>query len=143
MGGAKTVLLSGLYVIIGLYAASLRNADYNMQQAAESFIQSDQAVEIARAGIEFAINDLGTVKPNKLPTASGLSVMDGTLSYDVTDRSSDEVEITSTGIFSGQTATIVATVKLMTQYTISKKKKWSRWVIENIYVQSDVSPKNS
>lgn len=139
MGASKVVFLSGLYIIIGLYATGIRKADSNVRQVAEFSATRDQATEIAKTGVQFVINDLATHEGGGYkPSASNLTVGDGTVTYQVTDRNATVANMTSTGTLNGREATLVAQIQYVGTKTLKVKGKdlrWDRWKIVKMYVQ--------
>ena len=143
MGNLNVLLLSGIYVMLGVYTVGIRGSDIQQSKIAWAHSYQAQAEEIARTGIQFCINDLGTAKPTALPSTYNLSVFGGKVTYTSNDSglASDQVRITSIGDFNNHRVTRVAVIKLVTTQVI-KKKKWNRWETEKVYTVVNTSEFN-
>ncbi|HWP82424.1 MAG TPA: hypothetical protein VNN76_07195 [Bacteroidota bacterium] len=147
MGSSRTILLSGIYAMLGVYTLGIREADIMPYRIAAAHADQLQAEEIAKIGVQLCINDLGSSKPTALPFAWEKSVVGGKLTYYSNDAglASDQVRIISIGKFNGQRATRVAVVKLIGTYTSTsgKKKKWNKWMTERVYTTVNESEFNT
>ncbi len=112
MGTSKIVMLSGVYLILGMYTVSFTAADRNNSSISESVANSIQAEQIARTGISLAMTKMGGTYSSSTYsyTNQNASVMNGTVVYSAsqTGLPSSQSQVTSTGTFSGKTVTIKA-----------------------------------
>ncbi len=112
MGTSKIAMLSGVYLILGMYTISFTAADRNNSSIAESVANSIQAEQIARTGISLAMTKMGGTYSTSTCsyTDQNASVMNGSVVYSAsqTDLPSSQSQVTSTGTFAGKTVTIKA-----------------------------------
>ncbi len=112
MGTSKIVMLSGVYLILGMYTVGFTAADRNNSSISESVANSIQAEQIARTGISLAMTKMGGTYSSSTYayTNQNASVMSGTVVYSAsqTGLPSSQSQVTSTGTFSGKTVTIKA-----------------------------------
>lgn len=112
MGASKMVMLSGMYMMLGLYTTSFMNADKNNSAISESVANFIQAEQIARTGISLAMTKMGGTYSLSTRSYSGqtATVMGGTVVYSATATGlpASQSQVTSTGTFSGKTVTITA-----------------------------------
>ena len=112
MGTSKIAMLSGVYLILGMYTISFTAADRNNSSIAESVANSIQAEQIARTGILLAMTKMGGTYSTSTCsyTDQNASVMNGSVIYSAsqTGLPSSQSQVTSTGTFAGKTVTIKA-----------------------------------
>jgi len=110
MGTSKIVMLSGIYLILGMYTVGFTSADRNNSSIAESVANSIQAEQIARTGISFAMTKMGGSFATSSYTNQNASVMNGSVVYSAsqTGLPATQSQVTSTGTFAGKTVTIKA-----------------------------------
>ncbi len=110
MGTSKIVMLSGVYLILGMYTVSFTTADRNNSSIAESVANSIQAEQFARTGISLAMNKMGASAATSSYADQNVSVMNGSVVYSAsqTGLPSSQSQVTSIGTFSGKTVTIKA-----------------------------------
>lgn len=112
MGTSKIVMLSGVYLILGMYAVSFTAADRTNSAISESVANKIQAEQIARTGISLAMTKMGGTYSlaTRSYTDQNASYMNGSLVYSAsqTGLPSSQSEVTSTGTFAGKTVTIKA-----------------------------------
>ena len=112
MGTSKIAMLSGIYLILGMYTVSFTAADRNNSALSESVANSIQAEQIARTGISFAMKKMGgtySLTTRSYPNQNA-SVLNGSVVYSAsqTGLPASQSQVTSTGTFSGKTVTIKA-----------------------------------
>ena len=110
MGTSKIVMLSGVYLILGMYTVSFTAADRNNSSIAESVANSIQAEQIARTGISLAMTKMGSSFATSSYTNQNASVMNGSVVYSAsqTGLPTSQSQVTSTATFAGKTVTIKA-----------------------------------
>ncbi len=110
MGTSKIVMLSGVYLILGMYTVSFTAADRNNSTIAESVANSIQAEQIARTGISLAMTKMGSSFATSSYTNQNASVMNGSVVYSAsqTGLPTSQSQVTSTATFAGKTVTIKA-----------------------------------
>ncbi|HAP36451.1 MAG TPA: hypothetical protein DCQ28_11100 [Bacteroidetes bacterium] len=110
MGTSKIVMLSGIYLILGMYTVGFTSADRNNSSIAESVANSVQAEQIARTGISLAMTKMGGSSSINSYTDQNASVMNGSVVYSASPAGlpASQSQVTSTGTFSGKTVTIKA-----------------------------------
>jgi len=110
MGTSKIVMLSGIYLILGMYTVGFTSADRNNSSIAESVANSIQAEQIARTGISLAMTKMGGSSSINSYTDQNASVMNGSVVYSASPAGlpASQSQVTSTGTFSGKTVTIKA-----------------------------------
>jgi hypothetical protein len=103
-------MLSGIYLILGMYTVSFTSADRNNSSIAESVANSIQAEQIARTGISLAMTKMGGSSSINSYTDQNASVMNGSVVYSASQAGlpTSQSQVTSTGTFSGKTVTIKA-----------------------------------
>ena len=110
MGTSKIVMLSGVYLILGMYTVSFTAADRNNSTIAESVANSIQAEQIARTGISLAMTKMGASFATSSYTNQNASVMNGSVVYSASQSGlpTSQSQVTSTATFAGKTVTIKA-----------------------------------
>ena len=132
MGTSKIAMLSGVYLILGMYTVSFTAADRNNSSISESVANSVQAEQIARTGISLAMTKMGGTYSSSTReyTNQTASVMNGSVVYSAsgTDLPSSQSQVTSVGTFSGKTITIKAVFSY----------ERNRWRIIRMYISPTV-----
>ncbi len=139
MGTAKVIFLSGLYIILGVYTVGFNKANDAVRSVANSGATFNQADQIARTGLQYAVRDLGTSMPTTMPAMHNASMMGGTAAYttDVNGLPANQVRITASGTYNGQTVTTMTIVKLMyMQPESGAKKRWNSWQVVQVGMNS-------
>ena len=122
MGSSKIIMLSGIYMILGMYSVSFDAAHQSNFDLASKTASSIQAEQIARTGIALAMTRMGG-NSSVYSYSSSASVLNGTVNYSATGNSSQS-QITSTASFNGKTVVVKATVVYY----------HNRWRISRLYV---------
>jgi hypothetical protein len=127
-GTAKVVLLSGVYIIIGMYSLGFNRADESVNRITIAEATLNQAEQFARAGINYAMIDFGNNPTPGFFSNRTVTYSSGDTKY-TTDRpatiSSLQARVTSTGTYYGHTVTVVAIVNYHN----------SHWKVGRVYVQ--------
>ncbi len=110
MGTSKIVMLSGIYLILGMYTVGFTSADRNNSSIAESVANSIQAEQIARTGISLAMTKMGGSFAISSYANQNASVMNGSVVYSASQAGlpATQSQVTSTATFAGKTVTIKA-----------------------------------
>ncbi len=112
MGTSKIVMLTGVYMILGMYSVSFTAVDKTNSSIAESAANVIQAEQIARTGISLAMTKMGGVYSLATRSYSNqtATLMGGTVVYSASHLGlpASQSQVTSTGTFSGKTVTITA-----------------------------------
>lgn len=109
MGTSKIILISGVYMILGLYTFGLNSADENQCKQALSVAQSVQTEQIAESGISLALVYMGNNSAILSFSPITKSTMGGTVAYSASHPASlslTEREIVSTATMVCGTATV-------------------------------------
>jgi hypothetical protein len=103
-------MLSGIYLILGMYTVSFTSADNTNSVIAESVANSVQAEQIARTGISLALSKMGGSLATSSYTDQNAAVMNGSVVYSAsqTGLPATQSQITSIATFSGKTVTVKA-----------------------------------
>lgn len=141
MGVSKIVLLGGVSVILGIYALGIKKADTKVENVVTAYAELVQTEEIAKSGVQLAINILGTAKPAILPQVTGQQLLGGTMSFttDTLGLPATDIRITATGQYYGHQVTRIAVVRLVSSVisTGKKKKIWNRWATQSVFTKLD------
>ena len=132
MGTSKITLISGVYIILGLYTFAFNNSDETTSTLAYSAGKQTQAEQLANTGVSLALVKLANYNPSyyysrthfSTKTSTGLK---GTVTYNATVESglsSDERQIVATGTLNGTTVTVTAIVHYDT----------GRWRVERTFI---------
>jgi hypothetical protein len=108
MGSTKIIMLSGIYMILGMYSASFdvaHQSNFDLASKTATFIQAEQ---IARTGISLAMTKMGANPLAHTYTNISASVLNGSVTYSATGTASQS-EITSTATFNDKTVVVKAT----------------------------------
>jgi hypothetical protein len=126
MGTTKIVMLSGVYLILGMYTIGFTTADRSNSSIAESMANSIQAEQIARTGISLAMTKMGGIYSTHTYTNQNASVMSGSVIYSASQNGlpSSQSQVTSIGTFAGK----IVTMKALFSY------ERNRWRIIRVYV---------
>lgn len=103
-------MLSGVYLILGMYTISFGVADESSFQLASKTANTIQAEQIARTGISLAMTKMGNNSSMNSYPATSASVINGLVVYSAspTGLPTSQSQITSTGTFNGKTVTMKA-----------------------------------
>jgi hypothetical protein len=154
MGTSKIVMLSGLYIIIGLYTMGFNSADQTVRDASLSQAMTAQAEQLAYTGVKLEIGDMETFWASAADWntfhsysysgyfyETGLSFNGGTIDYSVVPTSSTTATITATGhSTSGTSTTSVTVIAHVTwvagtpDYPVDQRVN-NRWKVDNVFVQ--------
>ncbi len=133
MGTAKVIFLSGLYIILGVYTVGFNKANDAVRTVANSGATFNQAAQIAQTSLQFAVKDLPY---SSMPTSSysmhNVAMMGGTASYstDFNGLPANQLRVTASGTYNGQTVTTVTILKYVyTQPLSGPKKRWNSWQV--------------
>ena len=111
MGTSKIIMLSGVYLVLGMYTLSFSEADKANSTQAATVASSIQAEQLARTGVSLAMTKMGTNSAMFSYSDQSSSVMNGTVVYSASRPAgfpASQSQITSTGTFNGKTLTITA-----------------------------------
>jgi len=137
MGNSKTIMLGAMSLLIGMYALKIKQADMTVADIGSARAQELQALELAKTGIDLAVNEL-TATSDGLSRTRTKTLMGGTVKYTNTDMGYGEQRVTSTATFGRQVRTMTAYLTKVESGTYRdgrKKKKWSRWTVTKMYVK--------
>ncbi|MFA6468600.1 MAG: hypothetical protein WCW35_06870 [Bacteroidota bacterium] len=110
MGSSKVIMLSGVYLMLGMYNVSFYQADRLNSTAVEAVANAVQAEQLARTGISIAVTTMADdVSKNTLGQQT-VSFTNGTITYQAWILSGTQSKVTSTGTFNGKTVTMKAVV---------------------------------
>ena len=123
MGSSKIIMLSGVYMILGMYTVSFDAAHQSNFDLAAKTATSIQAEQIARTGISLAMTKMGGNSSIYSYSDVSASVMGGSVVYSATGTSSQS-QVTSTATYNGKTIVVKA---VFTFYH-------NRWRISRLYV---------
>ena len=136
MGSSKVILLGAVSLMIGMYALKIKQADRTISDIGSSRSEEYQATELAKTGIDLAVNELSTTTiTNDTKTQSFFG---GSVTYVLKKIDANNEKVTATATFGSQTRTLVAYLEQTAggTYLVGKKKKnWSRWSTVKVYVQ--------
>jgi hypothetical protein len=127
-GTSKIVLLTGVYLIIGLYSLGFNRADESVNRMVIGEANLNQAEQIALAGIRMGMNEIAPVIGSSTFATRTASLFQGQVSYtgDVPSTlGATESRITSTSTLRGHNVTMVAIINLY----------HGHWKITRIYSQ--------
>jgi hypothetical protein len=114
-GTSKIVLLTGVYLIIGLYSLGFNRADESVNRVMIAEANMNQAEQIALAGIRMGLNEIAPVIGSSTFSTRTANIFQGQVSYtgDVpSSLTSTQSRITSTGTLRGHSITMVAIIHL-------------------------------
>jgi hypothetical protein len=123
MGSSKIIMLSGLYVMLGMYSVSFDVAHQSNFDLAAKTATAIQAEQIARTGISLAMTKMGGNSSIYSYSDVSASVLGGTVVYSATGTSSQS-QITSTATYNGKTIVVKATFSFY----------HNRWRISRLFV---------
>lgn len=129
MGTSKIVMLSGVYLILGMYSLSFTAADRTNSAISESIANSVQAEQIARTGISLAMTKMGGINSSSTREYGNqnASFVNGSVVYFASQSGlpSSQSQVTSTGSIAGKTVTIKAVFSY----------ERNRWRVIRMFVQ--------
>lgn len=111
MGNSKIVMLSGIYLILGMYTLSFHQNDNLNSSSVISVATTVQAEHLAKAGISLALAKMGSDAALFSYSTQSSTVESGTILYRAEQPvgyPSTDSKITSTGVFSGDTVSVTA-----------------------------------
>ena len=129
MGTSKITLLSGTYIILGLYMFGFNSVDETTNSLAYTAAERTQSEQLARSGVMLALLYMGSNSSITSFSPRSQSTMGGTVTYSASNPatlSSSERLITSRGVINSTQMETTAVV----QY------KDGRWQIERMYMQA-------
>lgn len=129
MSSSKVIMLSGVYIILGVFTVNFNSLDSASFDSAISTMSTTQAEQLARTGLSLALaymaDDVGTYSYGE----QTLSTMGGTVTYNA-DRpasfSSTQSQVVAVGTFNGKQVTMTALFQFY----------GGRWKIVRIYTES-------
>ncbi len=133
MGTSKIILISGIYVVLGLYSFGLNSADEMQSKESLSTAQSIQTEQIAVSGISLAVAYMG----NNSTITSFSPITKSTMGGIVTYSASNPASLSSTEREIVSTATMVcgsATMQVKTTAVVQFNK--GLWRITRLYTQN-------
>ncbi len=129
MGTSKIVMLSGVYLILGMYSLSFTAADRTNSAISESIANSVQAEQIARTGISLAMTKMGGINSSSTREYGNqqASFLNGSVVYSASQSGlpASQSQVTSTGSIAGKTVTIKAVFSY----------ERNRWRVIRMFVQ--------
>jgi hypothetical protein len=114
-GTSKIVLLTGVYLIIGLYSLAFNRTDESVNRVTIAEALTNQTEQIAMAGIRMGLTESLPVIGGSTFSTRTANVFQGQVSYrgDVPSTlGATESRITSTGTLNGHSVTVVAIINL-------------------------------
>lgn len=115
-------MLSGVYLILGMYAVSFDVAHQSNFDLAATTATTIQAEQLARTGISLAMTTMGKDSSTHTLTGSS-STLGGSIEYSAVGTPS-ESQITSSATFNGKTIVVKAVVCFQN----------NRWRIARVYI---------
>ena len=133
MGTSKISLISGVYIILGLYTFAFNNSDETVSKLAYTAGNQTQAEQLAKTGLSLALLKLYYYNPSTNYSSTYFSTqnassMGGSVTYKasvVSGLASDERQVVATGTIGNTTVTVTAVVHYNS----------GRWRIERTYLQ--------
>jgi hypothetical protein len=112
MGTSKIIMLSGIYLILGIYSVGFDVADETNFQLSANNANAVQAEQIARSGISLAMTNMGADSLMHTYNEITTEVMCGSVVYSASQIGlpSSQSQIVSTGNFNGKTVVVKAVV---------------------------------
>ena len=123
MGSSKIIMLTGVYLMLGMYTVSFDAAHQSNFDLAASTATAVQAEQIARTGISLAMTKMGASSATNSFSDNTASLLNGTVTYSAIGNSSQS-EITSTSTYNGKTVVVKATFVYY----------HNRWRVSRLYV---------
>ena len=132
MGTSKISLISGVYIILGLYTFAFNNSDETVSKLAYTAGNQTQAEQLAKTGLSLALLKLYSYNPSTnysytYFSTQNASSMGGSVTYKasvVSGLASDERQVVATGTIGNTTVTVTAVVHYNS----------GRWRIERTYL---------
>ncbi|MCK9409658.1 MAG: hypothetical protein M0R68_11060 [Bacteroidetes bacterium] len=112
MGNSKIVMMSSVYVILGMYSLNSRSEESIHFECGYVNAHSTSAEDIARTGLLLALTKMGSNKSLHTFAVEHRSTDGGIISFSAEKHSTllpDSSIITSRGIAGGDTVTVVGT----------------------------------
>lgn len=126
MGNSKTLLVTAISAILGIYTLGIKRADERSHAIPMTQVHKMQAKEISKAGLGMGLAKL-IKKKMKSDRARGKPMLEGTLDYYVINYSSygwNWAYIQATGKYRNQT---------VTQYAWAQEIKKNKWKVVRQY----------
>jgi hypothetical protein len=125
MGSSKIIMLSGVYLILGMYSISFNNYDGASFDLAAKTASAVQAEQIARTGISLALANMANRANSASATTINAAVMNGNVTCTVpVFNSTTQYLISSTAVFNGKSLTVKAVFVFHN----------NRWKVNQIYI---------
>lgn len=130
MGSSRITVISGVYIILGLYTFGFNSADDASSKLAVASAVSVQAEQLSQTGVSMALVVMGNNASTKSIASTQKTVMGGTVTYTAVPYGSSESQITSTAVIvtGAETKTIKTT-------SIANYNK-GRWRISRSYTEN-------
>jgi predicted RNA methylase len=129
MGTSKIIMLSGVYVILGVYLINFNSADNTMLDSALSTASTAQAEQLARTGLSLALVYMADNASTNSFSEKSLSTMGGTVAYSASRPAAfpaSQSQVVSVGTVNGKQITMTAVFHYY----------GGRWKIARIFTQS-------
>ena len=129
MGTSKIIMLSGVYVILGVYVINFNSVDTTILDSALSTASTAQAEQLARTGLSLALAYMADNSATYSFSERSLSTMGGSVTYSADRPASlpaSQSQVVAVGTFNGKQITMTAVF----QYY------GGRWKIARIYTES-------
>lgn len=111
MGNSKIVMISGIYLILGMYTLSFQTSETTHSESVIAVANSTKADGLAKTGISLALAKMGTNAALHTYSEEQRSVDGGILAFSATQPdgfSSTQTKVTSTAIVHDDTVKVVA-----------------------------------
>ena len=136
MGTSKTSLITGIYIILGLYTFAFNNTEETTSKLAYTAGNQTQAEQLAKTGVCLALLSLKDYDPSvnfdsTYFTTQSQETMGGSVDYNATVETglaSDERQINSIGTIGSGDTEMQVTMTAIVHYTSG------RWEIERSYL---------
>ena len=142
MGNSRAVMLGAISLIIGMYALKIKEADRVVVEIGNSRGEELQALELARTGMNLAVNELSATEHGIGWRTRQRSALGGTVTYTIDNVAYGQERVTVTATIGdstrAQTRTLVALLEKSnggSQRVGRRTKTWSRWEVSKIYVK--------
>lgn len=120
MGTSKITVISGVYMILGLYTFGFNSADESSSKLAVSVAQSVQTEQIAQTGVSLALVNMGNNASFTSLSPVSITVMGGSVTYSASLVGSETKIISTASMVSGSVTKTVRT----TSYAQFNKGRW-------------------
>ncbi|HEY4611787.1 MAG TPA: hypothetical protein VII11_02270 [Bacteroidota bacterium] len=139
MGNSKAIMLGAISLIIGMYAVKIKQADQSVAQIGNSRGSELQALELAKTGVDLAVNELSATQNGISWRSRQKSILGGSVNYTIDNIAFGKEKVTVTATYNGQSRTVIAELEKshggQQQISRRKKKNWSRWEVSKLYVK--------